>query len=216
MDERQLLVESWEELNINENILEAFLDIPREDFVPPQYQHLAYEDRPLPTIRKQSISQPSTIMVMLQALELKEGEKVFEIGAGVGYQAALLSKIVGEKGKVISTEVIPELVYIAKKNMEKINLDNVEINEADGSGGNIGEAPFDKIVITAACPNIPEPIIEQLKEGGIVVAPVGDLESQTLVKGIKVGGKLDLEFIGSFRFVPMKGMHGFSEEDLQS
>jgi protein-L-isoaspartate(D-aspartate) O-methyltransferase len=214
MDEKKELVSQWEKLGLNKEIINAFSEVPREKFVPISLRDQAYHDHPLPTIRNQSISQPTTIMVMLQALELEKGDKVFEIGAGGGYQASLMSKIVGEKGKIITTDVIPELVQIAKENLEAIGINNVTVNEADGSEGFPEEAPFDKIIITAACPTIPQPIIDQLKENGIIVAPVGDLESQTMVKGIKENGKLALEFLGSFRFVPMKGRHGFSETEL--
>ena len=209
------LLLNWQQNNLDERLLYAFDQIPRENFVPPKYKEIAYEDRPLPTIRNQSISQPTTIMVMLQALDLKDGENVFEIGAGVGYQAALISKVIGEQGKLTSVEVVPELVHIARKHMDDLGLVNVNILEADGSSGYSERSPYDKIIITAACPTIPQPVIDQLREGGIVVAPVGDLESQTMVKGVKVDGKLELEFLGPFRFVPMKGKYGFSELELE-
>ncbi len=205
------LLAAWQDLHVDESLLRAFDEIDREQFVPPKYRHMAYEDRPLPTIRKQSISQPSTIMLMLQALELKQGDSVLEVGAGVGYQAALLSKIVGPTGNVIAVDVIPELVHIARLNTQGLSLPNVLITEADGSEGYKESAPYDRIIITAACPTIPEPIIEQLKEGGIVVAPVGNLDSQNIVKGTKVDGQLSLQFLGSFRFVPLKGKYGFNE-----
>tara|TARA_Y100000310_G_C20447518_1_gene699135 strand:- start:197 stop:835 length:639 start_codon:yes stop_codon:yes gene_type:complete len=212
MDAKQELLERWELMGLDEGILNAFDQIPRENFVPTSLREQAYNDHPLPTLRNQSISQPTTIMIMLQALELREGDKVFELGSGGGYQAALLSKIVGERGKVISTDVIPELVQISRKNIGSLGIKNVQIEEADGGHGFPEEAPFDKIIITAACPTIPQPIIDQLKEGGIVLAPVGDLESQTMIKGTKDKGKLELEFIGSFRFVPMRGKFGLKED----
>ena len=212
MTTKQELLQQWEMMNIDEVLLQAFVDIPREEFVPLSFREQAYHDHPLPTLRQQSISQPTTIMMMLQALEIEKGEKIFEIGSGGGYQAALMSKIVGEEGKVISVEVIPELVQIARENLLKLGISNVRIEEFDGSGGFPEEAPFDRIVITAACPTIPQPVIDQLKERGVVVAPVGDMESQTMVKGVKENGKLELEFLGSFKFVPMRGKHGFKEE----
>ena len=212
MSFKEELISQWKVMGIDEGIIIAFEEIPREEFVPISFREQAYHDHPLPTLRRQSISQPSTIMMMLQALELKEGDNVFEIGAGGGYQAALMSRIVGKKGKVITTEIIPELVEIAKENISNMELKNVHIEETDGSAGFPEHAPFDKVVITAACPTIPQPIIDQLKEGGIVIAPVGDLEGQTMVKGIKENDKLELEFLGSFRFVPLRGKYGFEEE----
>lgn len=211
---KEQLVGYWRNKNIvvDENIVKAFLEIPRELFVLPQHKEIAYLDQPLPTIRKQSISQPTTIMIMLLALELKENHKVFEVGAGVAYQAALIAKIIGEKGKLITTEVIPELVQTARENIASLGINNIKIIEADGGNGYQEEALFDRIIITAACPMVPQPLIDQLKEGGIIVAPVGDLESQTMIKGIKRGERLDIEFIGPFQFVPLRGKHGFEED----
>ncbi len=214
MTTKQQLLQQWNMLNIDDAILRAFELVPRENFIAAELLGHAYDDHPLPTMRKQSISQPSTIVMMLQALELKPGEKVLEIGAGVGYQAAIISQIIGRQGKLITFDVIPELIHLARNNLQQLGITNTSVVEADGSEGCPEEAPFDKIIITAACPTIPKPIIEQLKEGGIVVAPVGDLESQTMVKGVKEQGKLQLEFLGSFRFVPLKGKHGFKEVEM--
>lgn len=211
---KEILTHFWRTKNIKEELIQAFDQIPRENFVKPGMKHLAYADQPLPTIRNQSISQPTTVMIMLQALEIKEGDKVLEIGAGAGYQAALLSVLVGEKGKVITTEVIPELVQMSRQNLANLGLTNVTILETNGSEGYPQKSPFDKIILTAACPTIPQPLIDQLKEGGLVIAPVGDLESQTMVRGTKVSGKLELEFMGQFMFVPLQGKHGFKEEEM--
>lgn len=214
MHTKEQLVNHWREVHFDENILTAFLLIPREEFISADLQHYAYADQPLPTLRKQSISQPTTIALMLQALQIKPGEKVFEVGAGVGYQAALIGTMIGPSGKLITTEVIPELVFAAQENLKRLNLSNVIVIEADGSEGAPAEAPFDKIIITAACPMIPQPLIDQLKENGIIIAPVGDLESQTMVKGIKNQGRLELEFLGPFAFVPLKGKYGFKEVEM--
>ncbi len=205
------LINYWQQANFSPGLLRAFEQVPRENFVPLRLRPYAYADRPLPTIRKQSISQPTTIMLMLQALQLQEGQKVFEVGAGVGYQAALISTFVGPSGKLVTSDVIPELVQIARENLAQLGLHNAFVMEADGSEGYPAEAPYDRIIITAACPSVPQPLIEQLKEGGIVVAPVGDLSSQTMVRGTKRNGRLELEFLGYFVFVPMKGKYGFEE-----
>ncbi len=214
MDLRSELIKSWKKMHIDSSILAAFEKVPRENFVLPQYQDIAYLDQPLPTLRKQSISQPTTVAIMLQALELKEGQTVFEVGCGVGFQAALMGSIVGKRGRVVSVDVIPELISLAKKNIEHLGLKNVLIAEVDGSEGYPQFEPYDRAIVTAACPAIPQPIIDQLKDGGIVVAPVGDMKSQTLVRGKKAHGKLELEFMGQFSFVPMKGKYGFKEAEM--
>lgn len=202
-------------MGVDEKLLKAFAKIPREQFIPYQLRMHAYDDHPLPTIRNQSISQPSTVMIMLRALDLQPGDQVFEVGAGVGYQAALMSQLVGKKGRIVTSEVIPELVQFARQSMEDLELKQVTVLEGDGAEGHPEQAPYDKMIITAACPEIPPPLINQLKEGGIVVAPVGDLQSQTMVKGTKVDGKLELEFLGDFVFVPMMGKYGFEEKVLE-
>ncbi len=211
MSSKQELIHFWKNLGVDQRLLTAFSTIPREKFIPPQLNAHAYDDLPLPTIRNQSISQPSTIIIMLRALQLQEGEKVMEVGAGMGYQAALMASLVGSTGKVITIDVIPELVQYARKNLQDLRLEQVSVMEGDGAEGYPTHAPYDKIIITAACPSIPLPLITQLREGGIIIAPVGDLRSQTMVKGTKVNGRLELEFLGDFVFVPLKGKHGFKE-----
>ena len=209
---REHLVRIWSEQGIDPRLVEAFMSVPREMFVAPDLFHQAYLDRPLPTIRGQSLSQPTTVMLMTHALEVQEGQKILEVGSGVGYQASLLGKLVGEKGKVITTEILPELVQMSRENFKKLGLDQVSIQEADGAYGVQEEAPFDRIIITAACPKIPEPLLEQLKDGGIIVAPVGTPEAQFMVKVVKEGPRLEFEFLGQFMFVPLQGKHGFTEE----
>ncbi len=217
MTTKQQLINYWRENKIveDESIISAFDNVERDIFIPSEFQREAYHDHPLPTVRNQSISQPTTVILMLKYLELKPGHKVFEVGAGAGYQAALISYIIGLEGKLITSEVIPELVQMAIYNLRKTSLGNVEVLELNGGEGYPEAAPYDRIIITAACPAMPPLLIEQLKEGGIILAPIGDLESQTLVKGTKENNCLNLEFLGSFRFVPMKGkqgFHGYSEK----
>ncbi|HLC71094.1 MAG TPA: protein-L-isoaspartate(D-aspartate) O-methyltransferase [Candidatus Nanoarchaeia archaeon] len=215
MATKQQLLQFWKTMRVEEKLLRVFTKVPRENFVPASLRAHAYDDHSLPTVRNQSISQPSTVMIMLQALDLQSGDKVLEVGAGSGYQAALMSYLVGIKGKVVTIDVIPELVHFARCNTEDLKLKQVQVLEGDGAEGYIEEAPYDKIIITAACPLIPEPLIAQLKDGGIIVAPVGDLKSQTMVKATKVKGKLELEFLGNFVFVPLMGKHGFEEKIYQ-
>ena len=211
MPSKNQLIERWISSGIikDKKVIEAFEKIPRELFIRKEQKDEAYGDYPLSIGRGQTISQPTTVMLMTEALELKEGDKVLEIGTGSGYQAAIIAKIVGNKGKVFSTEIIKELAEFSRKNIEKLKLRNIEIIECDGSKGHEKEAPYDKIIITAACPKIPKPLVHQLKEGGIIIAPVGNLNEQIMVKGKKKNEMLIEEKLGIFAFVPMKGKFGY-------
>ena len=210
MIQKTELIKFWKDnFGFNEMELKAFKETGRENFIPENLKNSAYEDVPLPLLRGKTISQPTTVMIMTHALELEPGEKVFEIGTGSGYQAAIIAKIIG-KGKVITTEVVPELVYFARENLKKANIKNVSVYEEDGSHGMPSEAPFDKIIITAACKEFPKPLLEQLKPEGIIVGPVGNQHEQEMVRGIKdKAGHLALEFLGPFLFTPMYGKYGF-------
>lgn len=205
------LVNHWKENNIitDERLLNTFQEVKRENFVLPELKQYAYEDTPLPIIKGQTISQPTTVMLMTQALELKKGEKVLEVGAGSGYQAAIIARMIGSKGKVVTTEIIPELAELARKNLEKEGIKNVEIIEWDGSKGCSKNAPYDKIIVTAATPKIPSALIEQLRENGIIVIPTGQMYSQEMIVGVKKKGNLETKSLGYFQFVPMKGEFGF-------
>ena len=191
----------------NKSILDAMARVPRHEFVPYELQDMAYDDGPLPIGRNQTISQPYTVALMLDALELKDGQKVLEIGAGSGWNAALLQELVGRQGRVYAVEIIEELALEARENLKKVGS-GARIIVGDGSIGLKKHAPYDRIIVTSACPEIPAPLVEQLADGGIIVAPVGRL-FQTMIKGIKSGQGLKTESLGSFRFVPLKGRHGF-------
>ena len=196
--------------NFREIELKAFKEVDREKFIPENIKNAAYEDIPLPLLRGKTISQPTTVMIMTHALELEPGEKVFEIGTGSGYQAAIISKIIGSKGKVITTEVVPELIHFAREHLKHAGIENVVVYEEDGSNGIASEAPFDKIIITAACKEFPKPLLEQLKPEGIIIGPVGSQFEQEMVRGTKdKKGHLELEFLGQFLFTPMYGKYGF-------
>jgi len=200
---RQDLLDDWKGRGIitDKNIFAAFKNVRREDFVPVDYEDEAYDDYPLPIGNEQTISQPTTVAIMTQALEPKRGQTILEVGSGSGYQAAILSEIVGAKGKIIATEIIPELAKLAEKNLERYR--NVEVVHGDGCQGYKGY-DFERIIVTAGCKEIPEPLIACLKEGGIIIAPVG-VHSQTMIKGVKKNGKLKTEELGSFVFVPLTG-----------
>ncbi len=211
MDKKNLLIKFWKDnFEFRDAELNAFMDIKREDFVFDNFKNTAYEDTPLPLIRGKTISQPTTVMIMTHYLELKPAEKVFELGTGSGYQAAIIAKIIGAKGKVITTEVIPELVQFSRENLKKADINNVFVYEEDGSNGMPSEAPFDKVIVTSACKEFPKPLLEQLKCNGIIVGPIGNQYEQEMVVGKKMkDGNLELNFLGHFLFTPMYGKYGF-------
>lgn len=205
---KQKLIDQWTKLRMvtNKRVLDAFKKVKREDFVVKELIKEAYEDVPLPILQHQTISQPTTVVIMLQALEVRPGMKVLEIGAGSGYNAALLSILVGPKGKVYTTEIIPDLAKFAKDNLKKFK--NTEVHQSDGSFGLPKFGKFDRIICTAAAKTIPKPLINQLKENGIIVIPVGPRYGQKMVKGIKHKGKLETISLGDFMFVPLTGEFG--------
>jgi len=205
---KQRLVDYWLNNNIitDKRLIKAFEDVPREKFIRKEHLDEAYGDYPLSIGSGQTISQPTTVMIMINALELKKSDKVLEVGAGSGYCAAIMSKLCK---KIITTEIIPELARYARDNIKKCNIKNVEIVEWDGSKGYKKEKPYDKIMITAACPRIPEPLIEQLKNDGIILAPVGSSFGQDMIKLVKEKGRIKTKNLGSFVFVPLKGEYGY-------
>jgi protein-L-isoaspartate(D-aspartate) O-methyltransferase len=211
--QKAMLSKFWSEhFLFSPSEIEAFESIRRENFVLPKMRDAAYDDMPLPILRGKTISQPTTVMLMTHALELEEGDKVFEVGTGSGYQSAIIARIVGPSGKVVSTEVVPELVHFARSNLKRARISNVEAHEEDGSRGLEKEAPYDRIIITAACREFPKPLIDQLKVDGIIVGPVGDSKEQEMVKAIKrEDGTLSFEFLGQFLFSPMAGKFGFED-----
>ena len=207
---KEVILSYWRG-KISTPVLEAFGIINREGFVLPELRVRAYEDVPLPILRDKTISQPSTVLLMTEALELNGGQKVLEIGAGSGYQAALIGCLIGT-GRLVSTEVIPELVQFARENIAKAGVRNVEVVEQDGSQGYEEEAPYDRIIFTAASPKLPLHLLGQLKENGIMLVPVGDLNSQQMIKLVKKKGQVEQQKLGDFIFSPMVGKFGFDEE----
>lgn len=191
----------------NEKILSALLKVPRHEFVPKEYKNEAYLDIALPIGENQTISQPSLVALMTQSLHLKGGEKVLEIGTGSGYQAAILSYLAKE---VYSVEILPKLAQKAQKTLKKLHLANVQIFKANGTIGLKQFAPYDAIIVTAGGREIPNPLIDQLKDGGRIVIPVGDnMSNQDLIVGIKNAGKLDTYKLWPVAFVPLTGLHGW-------
>jgi len=211
MEQKQRLIHFWREnFKFNSSVVNAFEELDRSIFVPERLQKYSYQDTPLPLFRGKTISQPTTVMVMSSALELNKGYQVYEVGTGSGYQSAIIAKVIGDEGRVVSTEVIPELVGFAKKNLAKAGIKNVSVFEEDGSKGLPEKGMFDRIIITAACKEFPKVLLDQLKPGGLIVGPVGDRYEQEMVKGIKhKDGHLELHFLGQFLFTPMYGKYGF-------
>lgn len=159
---------------ITPRIISAFKAVDRKDFVLPEEQNVAYEDRPFSIGCGATISQPTTVAIMLENLQSELGSKILEIGTGSGYMTALLAKIAGESGGIFSIEYIPELKELAEKNLKKYNFKNINLFTGDGKIGLKKFAPFDRIISSASGEEIPRPWKSQLKIGGRIVVPVGD------------------------------------------
>ena len=194
------------------HIIDAFLAVPREKFVSPEYEHLAYGDHPLPIEAGQTISQPYIVALMIQAAGIESGDTVLEVGAGSGYAAAVISRIAG---KVIAIERQHDLVEVASERLKRLGYDNVTIVEGDGTKGCPDHAPFDAILAAASGSHVPRPLIEQLAPNGRIVMPVGDPGwVQELIKVTKEeDGILKQENLGGVRFVPLIGEEGWKDAD---
>jgi protein-L-isoaspartate(D-aspartate) O-methyltransferase len=190
------------------NVLRAFEMTPRHAFVPTGLYHKAYEDAPLPIGSGQTISQPSIHAKYLELLNLKGTEKVLEIGTGSGYQTVLLAHLVPQ---VFSIERIAPLMDQARQNIQRAGVKNVSLLVGDGTVGWRAHAPYDAILVSAASPKVPQPLIEQLAEGGKLVIPLGGQDEQDLVMFTRHGNELVRESILPVRFVPLIGTHGWRE-----
>jgi protein-L-isoaspartate(D-aspartate) O-methyltransferase len=184
---------------VDKRVLDAMLKVERHKFVPKDLQHLAYIDEPLPIGFGQTISQPYIVALMTQLLELKGDEKVLEIGTGSGYQAAILAELSKE---VYTIEIIPQLAQRAEKLLKDLGYKNIFVKIGDGYLGWPEYAPFDKIILTCAPEEIPQTLVEQLKDGGKMVLPVGSV-AQDLVVVEKQKGRIITKSIIPVRFVPM-------------
>lgn len=198
----------------DKKVLEAMERIPRHEFLPRDMENEAYLDIPLPIGYEQTISQPYTVAFMLEELELEAGNKVLEIGTATGYNACLIAEIVGKKGKVYTIEIIPELAKLAEKNIEKMGMKNIKVVKGDGSQGYGKARPYDRIILTAGAPEIPRPLVKQLKIGGVFIGPIGSMYSQNMVKLKKTREGITQEEMGSFMFVPLRGKYGRQAKDI--
>lgn len=205
MSSKEGLIRKLRIHGISEKTIDAINRVNRENFILSQLRDNAYDNVALPILSSQTISQPYTVAFMIDLLELKEGEKVLEIGAGSGYNAAVISKIIGKEGRVYSLEIIEELEQFAKDNLKKENIETVSVIVSDGHEGYEKEAPFDKIIVTAGSEDIPEKLFEQLRDGGIMVIPINSGSGfQTMTKIVKKGNKPIKSEHGLFAFVPFK------------
>lgn len=204
---RTRLVETLQAKGIHDlGVLRAISVVPRHRFVPESVRHRAYEDAALPIGGGQTISQPWVQARYLEVLGLTGREKVLEVGTGSGYQTALLAELAD---RVFSVERVPELAREAQRTLQELGRRNVSVMVGDGTLGWRPYAPFDAILVAAASPNVPAPLLEQLAEGGRLVIPLGDRDRQVLNLIQRQGGAFHTTTMGDVRFVPLIGEHGF-------
>jgi protein-L-isoaspartate(D-aspartate) O-methyltransferase len=206
---RRRLVEILREKGIRDlAVLRAFDMTPRHAFVPTGVRHRAYEDAPLPIGSGQTISQPSIHARYLELLALTGKERVLEVGTGSGYQTVLLSHLVAQ---VFTIERIPALYTMARDAITRAGAKNVSMLLGDGTVGWREYAPYDGILVSAGGPTIPQPLVDQLAEGGRMLIPVGPKEEQTLKLVTRVGNTIESKDVAPVRFVPLFGMHGWEQ-----
>ena len=192
----------------DERVLAAMRKVPRHEFLPEAIRGMAYQDSALPLGEAQTMSQPYMVALMTEQLELKGHERVLEIGTGSGYQAAVLSELCE---KVYTVERIKKLADRARESLDRLGYRSVAIKVYDGTYGWKEMAPFDAIMVTAGAPDVPAPLVEQLKEGGRMVIPVGERFGQTLLKIVKTPAGPVTERSIPCMFVPLIGNHGWKE-----
>ena len=207
--ERARLIEHLGAEIKDKRVLAAMSRIPRERFVPPENRHMAYEDMPLPIGLGQTISQPFIIALMTEALELTGKEKVLEIGTGSGYQAAILAELAQ---LVVTVERLPTLAEAARKVLESLGYNNIEIHRSEETLGWPEEAPYDAIMVTAGAPRVPNDLLAQLAIGGRLVIPVGSRYLQELCKVTRQRKKNKVQNLGGCRFVSLIGKSAWEED----
>lgn len=189
-------------------VLDAMVKVPRHLFVSVEHAARAYADEPLPIGGGQTISQPFMVAAMAEALSLEGSERVLEIGAGSGYQATVLSLLARE---VIAVEMQPALAATARERVSRLGYTNLRIEDGDGSLGWPNAAPYDAILVTAAAPSVPPPLMEQMAEGGRLVIPVGSADHQNLLCIVKRDGRVTQQSLYACRFVPLLGQYGWQK-----
>ena len=190
------------------SVTQAMLRVPREAFVPTGERHLAYLDMPLPIGGGQTISQPYIVALITEALRLQPADRVLEVGAGSGYQAAVLAELVPE-GKVVTVEVVRSLAKQARDTLCDLGYKNVLVEDATEELGCPGRGPYDAIVVSAATPSLSPTLLSQLAVGGRMVVPVGSRDQQELVCALRTGEGISLRMLGPCRFVPLIGREAF-------
>jgi protein-L-isoaspartate(D-aspartate) O-methyltransferase len=193
----------------NQLVIDVFRKVPRHKFIDNKFLSEAYSDHPLPLTLGQTISQPYIVALMTELLEVYEDEKVLEIGTGSGYQTAILAELADT---VHSVERLPELSQAAGQALRELGYKNIQLHVGDGSKGWPEQAPYNRIIVTASAPNIPQPLIDQLKENGKIVIPLGSNFGQDLVVGEKHKGELKIFNYGKVVFVPLIGAFGWNDE----
>ncbi len=196
----------------DERVLSAMATVPREHFVPDQVRDSAYNDSALPIGHEQTISQPWVVAAICQALRLEGEEKVLEIGTGSGYSAAVLAQLAQ---RVVSIERVPELGETARRKLDELSIDSVEVIIGDGSRGYPEEAPYDAIAVHAATPEAPHSLLAELAGDGRLVVPIATGSADLLVAFIREDGTLRQETIGPCRFVPLIGAEGFNPPETR-
>jgi protein-L-isoaspartate(D-aspartate) O-methyltransferase len=196
----------------DERVLSAMATVPREHFVPDQVRDSAYNDSALPIGHEQTISQPWVVAAICQALQLEGEEKVLEIGTGSGYSAAVLAQLAQ---RVVSIERVPELGETARRKLDELSIDSVEVIVGDGSRGYPQEAPYDAIAVHAATPEAPHSLLAELARDGRLVVPIATGSADLLVAFIREDGTLRQETIGPCRFVPLIGAEGFNPPETR-
>lgn len=192
----------------DERVLSALRDVPREGFVPPEYVGAAGVDRPIPIASGQVTTQPSLVASMVAALELAGGERVLEIGTGLGYQAAILARLAAE---VWTVERFGALAADARDNLGRAGVTNVHVVVGDGTLGLPAHAPYDAIIVAAAFPEVPDPLVDQIEEGGRLVQPIGSGGAEQVTAFAKRGGELhEARVVTGAHFVRLVGDHGFA------
>jgi protein-L-isoaspartate(D-aspartate) O-methyltransferase len=194
----------------NKRLLNAMRSVPRHDFVPPRDQSRAYDDGPLPIGNSQTISQPYIVALMTSLLTLEGKESVLEVGTGSGYQAAILAKMAAV---VHTVERIPELAESARRVLQELEIQNVHVHSGDGSLGWQKAAPYQAIMVTAAAPKVPEPLLQQLDQGGKLVVPVGPRWGQNLEVWERNEDNFDRRNLIPVSFVPLRGAHGWHDNE---
>jgi protein-L-isoaspartate(D-aspartate) O-methyltransferase len=194
----------------DERVLDAMREVPRHRFVPEDMWDMAYRDTPLPIGHGQTISQPYIVAYMTQMLHLTPADRVLEVGTGSGYQVAILSRLANQ---VYTIERVEELARCAEQVTRELGYDNVMFHVGDGGYGWPQAAPFDAIIVTAAAPEVPQPLVAQLADGAPLVAPIGPAGHQELVRLTKQGERTKLEHLVPVAFVPLVGEHGWREQD---